>query len=639
VSMSTVSPVRVLSICLSAAAVLIAGLAGASSAQAGFVPALGSPFPFTAPTTDLAVGDGDRNGTVDVVAGGLSLRRGAGSGFLGAPISVAATGPVEGLASADLDGDGLLDYAAVVPGPSPDGPRQLLRFLAVAGNGFTSQTVLADAGEATDVAVLHADGDPLPDLAIVRRDDAEPDEPGRQDVTVVRGGSLLAAHYESGVDGPRAVEAADLDGDGRPELVVAGDEPRVSVLANQGATFADGDLVPTGAAAATRRFALAHLDGDGRLDMIATDTGSATLLVLRGEGAAGFRLLGPAATGLPGAATSVAAGDVNGDGIVDALAGGDGSFAVLHGNGGGGLAAGSPFPSGDAAGGPVADIAGADMNRDGQLDVVTANRNGSVAVQLNDETGLLGAAPTTVDFGTLLPATGTLTQTVTLRAARGQLRLSRLHRQGSRNFAVSDVDCLGRTLLLGQTCTLSVTFNVPRRARRHEALLSVDANAAALVIPLSATSRPPVVIRPRLKRKRVRPGQRLDLRYRLSESALTRVLTERARPGRREGRRCVAPRRGRNGNLRERRCALWEKVATTGKRAVAGANRMRVATRAKPRGTGRKRRRGPAYAPGAYRLGISALDRFGNRSDEQYVRLKVVRPKRSARRAPARRKR
>ena len=50
------------------------------------MPALGSPFPDAAPTQALAVGDGDRSGTVDVVAGGLTLRRGAGTGFLGNPI-------------------------------------------------------------------------------------------------------------------------------------------------------------------------------------------------------------------------------------------------------------------------------------------------------------------------------------------------------------------------------------------------------------------------------------------------------------------------------------------------------------------------------------------------------------------------
>jgi hypothetical protein len=644
--MGTVSLVRVLSTCVSALAVLIAGLAGAASAQAGFVPALGSPFSYAAPNQALAVGDGDRNGSVDVVAGGvLTLRRGAGSGFLGGPIVVGGAGPVEGLAAGDLDGDGFLDYAAIAPGSAPGDPRRLLRYMAVPGNGFSEQTVLADAGEATDVAIGDLDGDSLPDLVVVRRDDADAGddpgvdpgaEPGRQDVTVVRGGTLDERHHTSGIQAPGDVELGDLNGDGRPEIVVAGDEPSVSVLVNGGGELLPGDLEPTGASGATRRIALTDLNGDGRSDLLATDSAAAALLVLLGDGGGGFQPLGPRATGLLGATTAAAAGDLNGDGAVDAVAGGDAGFALLLGDRGGGLspAPGSPFPTWAAAGDAVEDVVVADMNRDGQADVATANRNGSVSVQLNADTGLMTAAPTGVDFGTLLPATGTQTRTVTLRSARGRLRLTRLDRQGSPVFSVRDVDCLNRTLLLGQSCTLSVSFNAPRRARRYEALLSVDANAAALVVPLSATTRPPVVAKPRLRRKRLKPGQRLDLRYGLSEGALTRVVTERALPGRRVGGRCVKPRRG---NLTRRRCTLWHAVGKVARRDLAGRRRMLVSTRSKPRGFGARRRLGEPYPAGAYRLGISALDRFRNRSAEQRVRFAILAPKVRRPKAPRKR--
>jgi hypothetical protein len=631
VSLSTVSPVRVVSTSVSALAVLLAGLAGAASAQAGFVPALGSPFPYAAPTQALAVADGDRNGTVDVAAGGLTLRRGVGSGFLGNPIAVGATGPVEGLAAGDLNGDGLLDYAAIAPGGSPGDPRRLLRFLALPGNGYTQETALPDAevGAATDVAIANVNGDGLPDIVFVR-DAADPN------VTVVRGGQSGGDELESGIGSPRDVELGDLNGDGAPEIAVAGDEASVSVLANDGGgQFAAGDLEPTGASGATRRIALTQLDGDGRLDLLATDSAAAALLPLRGDGAGGFQPLGARATGLSGAAASVAAGDFDGDGVTDVLAGGDGGFAALLGDGGGGFApaAGSPFASGALAGDRVEALVAADMNRDGQVDVVTANRNGSASVLLNDGTGLLSANPAAVAFGTLLPASGTRIRTVTLRANRGRLRLTRLDRQGSAVLAVRDGDCLNRTLALGQTCTLSVSFNAPRRARRYAALLSVDANAAALVMPLTATVRPPIVSRPRLKRKRVRPGQRLDLRYGLSEGALTRVLTERALPGRRVGGLCVAPQRG---NLERRRCTIWQNVAKLTRRDLAGRQRMRIATRAEPTGSGRKRKPGAAFAAGAYRLGVSALDRFRNRSTEQAVRFEVLPP--PARKSPARRR-
>jgi len=623
--MSTVSWVRILGTSMSALAVLIAGLVGAGSAQAGFVPALGSPFSYAAPTTALAVGDSDRNGTVDVAAGGLTLRRGAGSGFLGNPVTVGSTGAVEGVAAGDLNGDGWLDYAAIASGVDPGDPRRLLRFLAIPGNGFVQETALPDAGDATALAVANVDGDGLPDLVLVRGDDADP-LPGTQNVTVVLGGLPGdPEHYASGIGEPADVEVGDLTGDGQPEIVVAGDEASVSVLANEsGGSFAVGDLEPTGATGASRRIALAQLDDGGALDLLATDSGAASLLVLLGDGAGGFQPLGPRPTGLPGSAFSVAAGDVNGDGFADALAGGAGGrSAALLGNGGGGLAPapGSPFSSGAAAGDRIDDLVAADMNRDGQLDVVTANRGGSVSVLLNDETGLLGVAPASVGFGSLLPATGLRTRTVTLRANRGRLRITRLDRQGSRVFAVRDGNCVGRTLLLGQSCSLSVTFNAPRKARRYEALLSVDANAAAVVVPLTATTRAPLVRGARLKHKRAAPGARLDLRYGLSEGALTRVLTERALPGRRVGSRCVAPQRG---NLKRRACTIWQRIAAVTRRDLAGRQRMRIATRDKARGVGRKRRQGASYPVGAYRLNISALDRFRNRSPERRLRFAIV---------------
>jgi hypothetical protein len=626
--MGTVSLVRVLVTSISALAVLIAGLAGATAARAGFVPALGSPFSYAAPTSSLAVLDGDRNGTVDVVAGGLTLRRGAGTGFLGNPVTVGLTGPVTDVAAGDLNGDGLVDYAALVPGAAPGDPVALVRFLAFPGNGFSEDTIDADVGDATALAVAELDGDSLPDIVYVR-DAADPN------VTVVHGDLLDSDELPSGIasagaDGPSDVALGDLTGDGRPEIVVArGGAANVSVLRNEGGgSFADGELEPTGGSGPSRRIALTHVDGDGRLDLLAIEPPTA-LRPLLGDGSGGFQPLAAIPSGLAGGAVrSVAAGDVNGDGLTDVVSGGDGSFAALLGDGRGGVRhspgedvypSRSPLP-GDA----VDDIVVADMNRDGQPDVVTANRGGSVSVMLNDATGLLAASPAGVGFGRLLPATGLRTRRVMLRAERGQLRITRLERQGSRNFSVRDVSCVGRTLTLGQACAVDVTFNVPRRARRYEGLLSVDANAAAVVVPLGAEPRGPVVRRARLKRKRVTAGTRLDLRYGLSEGALTRVLTERARPGRRVGGKCVATQRG---NLRRPRCTLWQVVARATRRDLAGRNRIRVATREQPTGRGRKRRRGDVYPAGAYRLSVSALDRFRNRSDERRLRFKLTRPR------------
>jgi hypothetical protein len=611
VSLSTVSQVTQRSASASALLAVLLCLIWAAPAHAGFVPALGSPFSYASPTQALSVADGDRNGTVDVAAGGLTLRRGNGTGLLGGPIAVGSTGAVEGLAGGDLNGDGLRDYVAIAPGS----PRRLEQYLAIPGNGFAEVTLLEDAGAATDVAVANVNGDGLPDVVVVR-DEADPN------VTTILGGTLDVDTYESGIGDPGDVEVGDLTGEGAPDVVVAGDEASVAVLENAGdGTFAAGDLAPTGASGATRRIALTHLDGDGRLDLLGTDSAAPSAVVaLRGDGGGGFQPLGRRATGLPGAPSALAVGDVDGDGPADVVAGSSGGrFAVLRSNGSGGLtpAPGSPFATGDPAAGVVEDVVATDMNRDGQPDVVTANRGGSVSVQLNDATGLLTASPGGIDYGTLLPFSLAVTRTVTLRSTRGRLRITRLDLQGSRLFSAAGNGCVGRTLLLGQACTVTVRFTPPRKAKRYEALLSFDANAPAVVVPLSAAPRPPIVRRPRLKRKRVAAGRRLDLRYRLSEGALVRVQTQRPVRGRRVTGECVA---ARPGNARRRRCTLWHNAAKVTRRDLAGPRRFRVSTRVKRR----------SLPPGLYRLSISAMDRFRNRSEEKTVRFRLLSKQRRA---------
>jgi FG-GAP-like repeat/FG-GAP repeat len=582
-------------------------------AQAAFVPALDSPVSTGVTARALAAVDADRNGTVDVAAGGLTIWRNDGTGRMRFPAVVGSPGPVEGLASGDLNGDGTPDFAAIAPGS----PRRVLVYTAVPGTAsYIQTTALPDAGDdAADLAVVNLNGDGLADIVVAS-------EATGSNVTVLRnqGVGFVDASYESHLPAPSDIAVADFTGEGAPDIAVAGGDDAVSLLVNTGGgTFADGNLRATGAAGTVSRLTTAHVDGDGLADIVAAAAGATpAALVLRGVGGGGFAALGPQPLGLPFAPLSIATGDFNGDGATDIVAGsGGGLFAVLHGNGGGGLspAPGSPFRTDDPAGGDVTDVAAVDLNRDSQLDVATANRPGSVSAMLNSDTGLLAPSPATADFGVRAARTAPSTRVVTLRANRGRLRITRLERQGTSAFSIRDDDCVGRALLLGQSCSLSVTFTPPRRARRYEALLSVDANAAAVIVPLSGTVRAPVVLRPRLRPKRVKAGGRLNLRYRLSEPARLRARIERALPGRRASRLCVKPNRG---NLRRRRCTIWQPVTTVSSLDVAGPNLLRLRSRAK----------GKPLAPGAYRLEITAADRFGNRSEERFAKFTVTPRKR-----------
>jgi hypothetical protein len=195
-------------------------------------------------------------------------------------------------------------------------------------------------------------------------------------------GSFGAGHdYEVGFV-PRSVAIGDLNGDGKADVVTANDDDHtVSVLLNAGdGTFEARRAYPVGArpAEASERpdsIAIADLNGDGKPDLV-TDTSPPSVLLNRGDGS--FETSDVPAT----SGDAVAAADLNGDGKLDlAIAhGGDYSakISVLLNRGD------SSFGSSRAygiAGGDVSPIAVADLNGDGLPDLATAT--GRVAVLLN----------------------------------------------------------------------------------------------------------------------------------------------------------------------------------------------------------------------------------------------------------------
>ncbi len=610
---------------------LIAFLALTARADAAFVPALGSPFPTTGPLHAIAVADADRNGTLDVAAGALSLRRGDGTGRLGGALPISTTGTLDGLVAGDFSGDGSIDYAAIEQG-APGDPDRALLFTAQFGAAYVESEASEDVGEASSLAAGDIDRDGDLDLVVARID-------AGAEVTVLSnsaGGASFSGEDHSVDTGPaESLALADLNGDDWPDVVVGSAEGEVSVLLNfLGSGLVERPASATGGSGPVSDLAVADFDGDGPRDLAAT--GGAGVTLLRGDGAGGLTPFGPPRpTGAPGGAVSLAVGDVNADGRTDIAAGGiTGSrVAVLLGDGRGSLVPtpGSPFATGGPLDGEVGALALADMNRDGQTDLVAANGPGSVSVLLNANTGLLEPNPRSVGFGAMPALSPLRAHTVTLRSLRGRLRISRVALDaGSRAFSVGPGNCLGRVLLVGQSCAITVRFKAPRRAERMEAVVSVDANAAAVIVPLTATVRPPVLsglrLRPKVLRLRSpgKPARRkgrstsMRLRYRLSESARVRVRVERLLPGRRasDGR-CVAPRRS---NRKARRCKLWEVVQAVTRSRPAGPS----STRLDPAAPGRR------LAAGDYRLSLSAADRFRNRSRERRIAFRVKAPRSGA---------
>jgi hypothetical protein len=183
---------------------------------------------------------------------------------------------------------------------------------------------------------------------------------------------------------PTSVAIADLDGDGKPDLIVTNaSSSTISILRN---TTAPGAAVPTFAAQQTFNtgsypysVAAADLDGDGKLDLVVANTGSSDVSVFRNTTAAGATTLTFAdqqrfSAGLEAAWLAVA--DVNGDGKPDLIvAAYIGSLASVLLNTTAAAATSVSFADQQvivAGPGPVSVVA-ADFNGDGKPDMALAN--------------------------------------------------------------------------------------------------------------------------------------------------------------------------------------------------------------------------------------------------------------------------
>ena len=179
--------------------------------------------------------------------------------------------------------------------------------------------------------------------------------------------------------GPTHVAAGDLNGDGHIDLVVANQSTgEVDVLLGDG----QGGFGPPSkfAAGASPFFVIiADFNRDGNPDLaVAGSTGGFSVLLGDGTGHFGPR------TEFPIAGTALAAGDFNGDGILDIAVANSAGVAVLLGDGAGGFGPATMFSAGTATRGVVV----GDFNSDGRLDLAVANRNSdNVSILLGNGDG------------------------------------------------------------------------------------------------------------------------------------------------------------------------------------------------------------------------------------------------------------
>ncbi len=298
--------------------------------KGGFGPAAGSPFPAGKNPNDIAVGDFDGNGTLDLAfpnhdTHGVTVLLGDGKGGFrpaaGSPFPVGSRPHPHGIATGDFNGDRRLD-------------------LAVESWGDNAIEVLFGNGKGGFAS------------------------PGRR--------------FAVGRMPYQRLRSADVNRDGKPDLLTTNFEGgSVSVLLGDGKggfTNAPGSPFPAGRSPFCQ--AIADVNGDGKLDVVIggfsghpEDPSADGVSVLLGDGAGGFRLLAGSPFEAGRTPVSVAVGDLNGDGVPEIAAAnmaGDTATILSRGPNGRYLKTATIPASGAEA------VAIGDLNHDGRGDLVIA---------------------------------------------------------------------------------------------------------------------------------------------------------------------------------------------------------------------------------------------------------------------------
>ena len=270
-------------------------------------------------------------------------------------------GGAGGIASADLNGDGLPDLVCGTGGDS------ILVRLSLGHRVFASPVSYPAGPDARAVAVSDLDDDGIADLVVTNTHGASASlfrgrgNAGAGDGTFEPLSTLPVQFW------PSCVRVADFDADGHPDIFVTNQGARtVSVLRGLGSgNFEPARNLPVGREPA--KLILADLDRNGLLDIVVANSYGPDLTILRAnatlgawDGSFAIDSCGDFSTG----STDVVPFDMNGDGVLDLISCGyygDLKFFI-----------GPQFTEGRLYFAPHADaLRSVDMNNDGYMDLVS----------------------------------------------------------------------------------------------------------------------------------------------------------------------------------------------------------------------------------------------------------------------------
>lgn len=314
-----------------------------------------------------------------------------------APPVVLATGAgvdgLHGMALADLDGDGRLD---IVLGNT--GGNKVFIFQnfcspgAITTNSFGTRVDLVAGTQPFDVAVNDLDFDGKPDIAVCNY--------GSGTISVIHNhanvGVLTTASFANKIDfaapaGVHGVALADIDGDGKPDIVAVGSSgvsDVTSVLQN----LSSPGIISTNSFAPRVDFAgggemvvVADLDRDGKLDLVTGSYQKSVLSLFHNNSMAGSISASSFSTRVDfsagGQVHQVAVGDLDGDGRLDislVTQSPDAAAVFINRSTSGAFGTNSLAPAFSmVSGANPAAVAIADLDADGRPELLIANTFGT----------------------------------------------------------------------------------------------------------------------------------------------------------------------------------------------------------------------------------------------------------------------
>jgi hypothetical protein len=337
-----------------------------------------APFKFTAGGTTYSLTSADLNGdgkldfaVANVDTNNVSVLLGNGDGTFATAVNYDAGTNPHAVISGDFNHDGKLDLATANSGSND------VSVLLGNGNGTFAAAVSYGAGSgAYSLTTRDFNGDGRLDLAVANRDD------GNVSILLGNGNGTFAGAVSYGTDtSPYSVTSGDFNGDGRLDLAVANYAGgNVSVLLGNGnGTFAGAVNHPAGLGASS--VTSGDFNADGKLDLAVSNDVSSTASILLGNGNGTFKSAVSYATGA--SPQFITTSDLNADGKLDlAVATFDTAVSVLFGNGDGSFRAAAGVPNGGEA---QLAITSGDFNSDGIVDLAAANGgNNNVTVLLGN---------------------------------------------------------------------------------------------------------------------------------------------------------------------------------------------------------------------------------------------------------------